>query len=62
MADLVMIATMVGFVLLCIGYVHWCDRFIVADQADAPGEDRAADATTDATGRDLAAEREQVTA
>jgi hypothetical protein len=34
MADLVMIATMVGFVLLCIGYVHWCDRFIAADQAE----------------------------
>ena len=32
MADLVMIATMVGFVLSCIGYVHWCDRFIAADQ------------------------------
>lgn len=58
MADLVMIATMVGFVLLCIGYVHWCDRVIDADQADAPGEDRAADAT----GRDLVAERGQVTA
>ncbi len=58
MADLVMIATMVGFVLLCIGYVHWCDRFIAADQADAAGDDRA----TDATGRDLAAEREQVAA
>ena len=42
MADLVMIATMVGFVLLCIGYVHWCDGFIAADQADAPGDDLTA--------------------
>lgn len=34
MADLAMIATMAGFVLLCIGYVHWCDRFITDDQAE----------------------------
>ncbi len=52
MADLVMIATMVGFVLLCVGYVHWCDGFIAADQADAPGDDLP--------DRDLAATREQV--
>jgi hypothetical protein len=54
MADLVMIATMVGFVLLCIGYVRWCDGFIAADQADAPG-----DASTD---REPAAAHEQVAA
>jgi hypothetical protein len=54
MADLVMIATMVGFVLLCIGYVHWCDRIIAADQADAPGDDL--------TDRDPATTHEQVAA
>ena len=54
MADLVMIATMVGFVLLCIGYVHWCDGFIAADQADAPADDL--------TDREPAATREQVAA
>ena len=30
MADLVMIVTMVGFVLLFVAYVAWCDRIIVA--------------------------------
>ncbi len=34
MADLVMIAMMVGFVLLCVAYVHWCDRIIAHDQDD----------------------------
>lgn len=58
MADLVMIATMVGFVLLCIGYVHWCDRFIAADQADARGDEAAGDAPD----RSAEAERAQVAA
>ena len=39
MADLLMIATMVGFVVLCIGYVRWCDRFIAADQAEGTTDD-----------------------
>ena len=58
MADLVMIATMVGFVLSCIGYVHWCDRFIAADQADARGDE----ALNDTSGRSTDAERAQVAA
>lgn len=58
MADLVMIATMVGFVLLCIGYVHWCDRFIAADQVDARGDE----ASGDAPDRGADVERAQVAA
>jgi hypothetical protein len=58
MADLVMIATMVGFVLLCIAYVHWCDRVIAADQADTRGDE----ASSDAADRGTDADRAQVAA
>ena len=61
MADLVMVATMVAFVLLCVAYVGWCDRIIVREEngldAHAPTGD--ADAGDDTMG---AEPREQVTA
>lgn len=33
MGDVVMVATMVAFVLLCVGYVGWCDRILSNDDA-----------------------------
>jgi hypothetical protein len=29
-----MVATMVAFVLLCVGYVGWCDRILTSDDAE----------------------------
>jgi hypothetical protein len=34
MGDVVMVATMVAFVLLCVGYVGWCDRILTSDDAE----------------------------
>jgi hypothetical protein len=34
MADALMIATMVAFVLVCVGYVAWCERIVTADDVD----------------------------
>ena len=31
MADVLMIAIMIGFILLCVAYVGWCDRIIGPD-------------------------------
>lgn len=31
MADVLMVLTMVGFILLCVAYVRWCDRIIGPD-------------------------------
>ena len=33
MGDVVMVATMVAFVLLCVGYVGWCDRILSRDDS-----------------------------
>ncbi len=55
MADVLMIAIMVGFVLLCVAYVGWCDRIIAVD-----GDPDEVAVTTGAG--EGAAEREEVTA
>lgn len=36
MADLLMVVTMIGFVLLCVAYVGWCDRIV--ERADVAGD------------------------
>ncbi|MFN8024258.1 MAG: hypothetical protein U0Q03_22205 [Acidimicrobiales bacterium] len=41
MGDVVMVATMVAFVLLCVGYVGWCDRILSADDAGEPADAEA---------------------
>ena len=41
MGDVVMVATMVAFVLLCIGYVGWCDRILARDDGDTRAGVRA---------------------
>lgn len=50
MADVVMVTTMVGFILLCVAYVGWCDRIGRADDAqlvDTLSDDRPGDTTID---------------
>jgi hypothetical protein len=44
MGDVVMVATMVAFVLLCVGYVGWCDRILARDDGDAGAGARGAGA------------------
>ena len=34
MADLVLVAVMVAFIALCVGYIGWCDRIIGPDALD----------------------------
>ncbi|MCB0998673.1 MAG: hypothetical protein R2713_09875 [Ilumatobacteraceae bacterium] len=41
MGDVVMVATMVAFVLLCVGYVGWCDRIVARDDVDTSAGVRA---------------------
>ena len=37
MADLLMILVMVAFIVICVGYVAWCDRVIgPSDPMSAP--------------------------
>jgi hypothetical protein len=31
MTDVLMVLTMVAFVLVCVGYVSWCDRIVGND-------------------------------
>lgn len=38
MGDVVMVATMVAFVVLCVGYVGWCDRILTREDADQGAE------------------------
>jgi hypothetical protein len=45
MGDVVMLATMVAFVLLCVGYVAWCDRILARDDGDSGAGARGAGAT-----------------
>jgi hypothetical protein len=33
MADAAMVLLMTGFVILCVGYVAWCDRLLGDDPA-----------------------------
>lgn len=56
MGDVVMVATMVAFVLLCVGYVGWCDRILSHD--DPAGGRGSSDDVVDTdlqAGRDLEA-------
>jgi hypothetical protein len=43
MRDLVMLATIVGFFVLCLAYVWWCDRIIGPDPVELGGAAEAAD-------------------
>ena len=61
MADLVMVATMVAFVLLCVAYVGWCDRIIVRDENGLDAHGQPSDAVASGDASDAVA-REQVTA
>lgn len=51
MADVVMVVTMVGFVLLCVAYVSWCDRILTRDDPDTTAGPEPTDA--DGTARQL---------
>lgn len=41
MRDVVMLAVITAFFIVCLAYVRWCDRIIGPDPADAPDEDAA---------------------
>jgi hypothetical protein len=43
MRDVVMLAVIAAFFLVCLAYVRWCDRIIGPDPAETPGEARVAD-------------------
>ena len=32
MADLVLVAVIVAFTMLCVAYISWCDRIIGSDE------------------------------
>lgn len=49
MGDVVMVATMIAFVLVCVGYVGWCDRILTSDDS-ATGGRGAVDPTGDTAG------------
>lgn len=36
MRDVVLLATMLGFIALCIAYVRGCDRLIGPDEDESP--------------------------
>ena len=49
MADLVLIAVMLGFIALCVAYISWCDRIIGPDDVsgDLAVTDESAAITAD---------------
>ena len=48
MADLVLVAILVGFVALCVAYVAWCDHIIGVDDTMAVAATESAPTTFDA--------------
>lgn len=41
MADLVLVAVIVAFTLLCVAYISWCDRIIGSDEPMSASEPAA---------------------
>jgi hypothetical protein len=40
MSDVVVVAVLIGFFLVCVLYVQWCDHIIDADASGESGEMR----------------------
>lgn len=53
MADAILVAVTVAFIVICVGYVQWCDRIIGKD-------DFGPEPLVDTVGSDSAAEPEAV--